>query len=65
LIAGQVGDALLVDIGSTTTDLVAVHNGRVQATGRSDFERLISGELVYTRPKVFRYARGRGRVRDL
>ena len=48
LIAGQVGDALLIDIGSTTTDLVGVHNGRVQATGRSDFERLISGELVYT-----------------
>jgi probable H4MPT-linked C1 transfer pathway protein len=48
LIAGRVGEALLVDIGSTTTDLVAVHNGRVAAAGRSDFDRLVSGELVYS-----------------
>ncbi len=48
LIAGRVGEALLVDIGSTTTDLVAVRNGRVAASGRTDFERLISGELVYS-----------------
>jgi len=48
LIASRIGEALLVDIGSTTTDLVAVHNGRVEASGHSDFERLVSGELVYT-----------------
>jgi (4-(4-[2-(gamma-L-glutamylamino)ethyl]phenoxymethyl)furan-2-yl)methanamine synthase len=48
LVAGRVGEALLVDIGSTTTDLVAVHDSKVGATGRSDFERLVSGELVYT-----------------
>jgi (4-(4-[2-(gamma-L-glutamylamino)ethyl]phenoxymethyl)furan-2-yl)methanamine synthase len=48
LIASRIDEALLVDIGSTTTDLVAVHDGRVEATGRSDFERLMSGELVYT-----------------
>lgn len=48
LIANSVGEALLVDIGSTTTDLVAIHDGRVGATGRSDFERLVSGELVYS-----------------
>jgi (4-(4-[2-(gamma-L-glutamylamino)ethyl]phenoxymethyl)furan-2-yl)methanamine synthase len=48
LIAGRVGEALLVDIGSTTTDLAAVHDSKVGATGRNDFQRLISGELVYT-----------------
>jgi (4-(4-[2-(gamma-L-glutamylamino)ethyl]phenoxymethyl)furan-2-yl)methanamine synthase len=48
LIANRVGEALLVDIGSTTTDLVAVHDGRVGTTGRTDFERLVSGELVYS-----------------
>ena len=48
LTADQLGDALLVDIGSTTTDLVAVRGGRVVAAGRTDFERLVSGELVYT-----------------
>jgi probable H4MPT-linked C1 transfer pathway protein len=48
MVASRVREALLVDIGSTTTDLVAIHDGRVEATGRSDFERLISGELVYS-----------------
>jgi (4-(4-[2-(gamma-L-glutamylamino)ethyl]phenoxymethyl)furan-2-yl)methanamine synthase len=47
-IASRVGEALLVDIGSTTTDLVAIHDGRIGATGRTDFERLVSGELVYS-----------------
>ena len=47
LLAAHIGEALLVDIGSTTTDLVAVHDGRVAAHGASDAERLASGELVY------------------
>jgi len=47
-IANRIGEALLVDIGSTTTDLVAIHDGRIGATGRTDFERLVSGELVYS-----------------
>ena len=38
---------LLIDIGSTTTDLIAFGDGRVLAAGRSDAERLRSGELVY------------------
>lgn len=41
-------DALLVDMGSTTTDIVAVRDGRPAALGLTDAERLISGELVYT-----------------
>ncbi len=41
-------DGLLMDIGSTTTDLVAVRDGRVAAAGRGDFDRLVRGELVYT-----------------
>jgi probable H4MPT-linked C1 transfer pathway protein len=48
LIASKRDEALLVDIGTTTTDLVAVRGGRVEALGHSDFERLVSGELVYT-----------------
>jgi probable H4MPT-linked C1 transfer pathway protein len=47
-IAGRQRDGLLVDIGSTTADLVAVRDGRVAAAGRGDFDRLVSGELVYT-----------------
>lgn len=41
-------DALLIDVGSTTTDLVPIVAGRVVAAGRTDTERLRSGELVYT-----------------
>jgi probable H4MPT-linked C1 transfer pathway protein len=38
---------LLVDIGSTTTDLVAFGDGRVLGASHGDAERLASGELVY------------------
>jgi probable H4MPT-linked C1 transfer pathway protein len=41
------GDGLLIDIGSTTTDLIPLSGGRVLSTARSDFERLATGELVY------------------
>ena len=41
-------DALLIDIGSTTTDIVPIAAGRVAATGHDDLERLLAGELVYT-----------------
>jgi (4-(4-[2-(gamma-L-glutamylamino)ethyl]phenoxymethyl)furan-2-yl)methanamine synthase len=41
-------DALLIDVGSTTADIVAIADGRVAATGRNDLERLMAGELVYT-----------------
>jgi probable H4MPT-linked C1 transfer pathway protein len=39
--------ALLIDIGSTTTDLIPLDHGKVAAIGRSDTERLRTGELVY------------------
>jgi probable H4MPT-linked C1 transfer pathway protein len=39
--------AVLVDIGSTTTDLIALRGGEPQAQGRSDADRLASGELLY------------------
>ena len=41
-------DALLIDIGTTTTDIVPIAGGAVVAEGRTDPERLVSGELVYT-----------------
>jgi (4-(4-[2-(gamma-L-glutamylamino)ethyl]phenoxymethyl)furan-2-yl)methanamine synthase len=47
-VAGAHADALLVDIGSTTADIVPIAAGRVAATGRNDLERLLAGELVYT-----------------
>ena len=42
------GPALLVDIGSTTTDLVPLRDGVPVPKSRTDPERLKAGELVYT-----------------
>ncbi|MCB1888929.1 MAG: H4MPT-linked C1 transfer pathway protein [Rhodocyclaceae bacterium] len=46
-VAGRVGDGLLVDIGSTTTDIIPLASGLPVPSGRSDAERLATGELVY------------------
>ena len=43
-----VGTALLVDCGSTTTDLIPIDDGLPVPEGRTDVERLLHGELVYT-----------------
>jgi len=48
LAARLVGDGLLVDIGSTTTDIVPLKGGRPVPVGRTDLDRLACGELVYT-----------------
>ena len=40
--------ALLVDVGSTTTDIIAMADRLVLSSSTSDRERLVSGELVYT-----------------
>jgi len=48
LVARHHRDALLVDIGTTTTDLIPITSGAVVAEGRTDPDRLASGELVYT-----------------
>jgi probable H4MPT-linked C1 transfer pathway protein len=48
LVAKLAGDALFVDMGSTTTDLIAVRQGKVANQAYTDAERLLSGELVYT-----------------
>ena len=42
------GSALLIDIGSTTTDIIPIVDGLPSPAGRTDGERLISGELVYS-----------------
>ena len=48
LLGRHVADALLVDIGSTTADLIPIIGGRAATAGYSDAERLETGELVYT-----------------
>ncbi|MBI1981283.1 MAG: H4MPT-linked C1 transfer pathway protein [Methylocystis sp.] len=46
-VARHCADALVIDIGSTTTDLTPICAGRVAALGASDAERLACGELAY------------------
>jgi probable H4MPT-linked C1 transfer pathway protein len=41
-------NCILIDIGSTTTDIIPIKNGKECAEGRSDLERLKTGELVYS-----------------
>ncbi len=48
LVASKYAGALLIDMGSTTTDIVPIAAGRVAARGYTDAERLAAGELVYT-----------------
>ncbi len=48
LIARQRNNALFVDLGSTTTDIVPIVDGKVAARGYTDAQRLAAGELVYT-----------------
>ncbi|MEZ6086510.1 MAG: hydantoinase/oxoprolinase family protein [Pirellulaceae bacterium] len=38
---------VLIDIGSTTTDVIALARGGVQTASRSDFDRLRTSELLY------------------
>ena len=41
-------DALLVDVGTTTTDLIPIKGGAVTTRGATDADRLTEGELLYT-----------------
>ena len=47
-VAQQLGQGLFIDMGSTTTDILLLSNHQVDAQGYTDFQRLISSELVYT-----------------
>jgi len=46
LLAQELGDCLFVDMGSTTTDLIPIRDGRT-LSAKTDFLRLASGELIY------------------
>ena len=41
-------NVVFVDMGSTTTDVLSIKDGILNLNGLTDFERLRSGELVYT-----------------
>jgi len=41
-------NCIMIDIGSTTTDIIPIKEGSECAKGRSDLDRLKTGELVYS-----------------
>ena len=47
-VAKYLGSGILIDLGSTTTDLIPFRKQQVYSQGYTDQERLRSGELVYT-----------------
>jgi probable H4MPT-linked C1 transfer pathway protein len=42
------GAGVLIDVGSTTSDIIPIVDGRVAAHGTNDIERLAARELVYS-----------------
>ena len=48
VLAMHVSDALFIDIGSTTTDIVAIEAGKLVDNGLSDASRMRADTLVYT-----------------
>jgi probable H4MPT-linked C1 transfer pathway protein len=48
LVAAKLPAALLIDIGSTTTDIIRIAGGRADIMAGDDTSRMVSGELVYS-----------------
>jgi probable H4MPT-linked C1 transfer pathway protein len=48
MVAQLVKTCVVVDVGSTSTSIIPVVDGSVSAVGKTDLEKLIVGELVYT-----------------
>jgi probable H4MPT-linked C1 transfer pathway protein len=48
MVAQLVKTCVAVDVGSTSTSIIPVVDGRVSAAGKTDLEKLMVGELVYT-----------------
>lgn len=48
MVAAEHPNAILIDVGTTTTDIIPIASGAVVAIGTTDPARLTSGELVYS-----------------
>jgi probable H4MPT-linked C1 transfer pathway protein len=48
LVAQLIKTCVIVDVGSTSTSIIPVIDGRVSAAGKTDLEKFTVGELVYT-----------------
>lgn len=47
-VSQKIKNVIFVDVGSTTTDILQIDNSGLVLQAKTDFERLITGELVYT-----------------
>ncbi len=48
LVSIWVKDCIIIDVGSTTTSIIPVVDGKAIAEGKNDLMKLMNGELVYT-----------------
>jgi probable H4MPT-linked C1 transfer pathway protein len=48
MISQLIKNCIIVDVGSTTTSIIPVINGKIAAEGKTDLEKLQNGELVYS-----------------
>jgi probable H4MPT-linked C1 transfer pathway protein len=48
MILQMIGNCIIVDVGSTTASIIPVVQGKIVAKGKTDLEKLMNGELVYT-----------------
>ena len=48
MIAQQIRDCVVVDVGSTSTSIIPIAEGKIAVAGKTDLEKLMNGELVYT-----------------
>ena len=48
LVSQLIKNCVIIDVGSTSTSIIPVVDGRIVAAGKTDLEKLKNGELVYT-----------------
>jgi probable H4MPT-linked C1 transfer pathway protein len=48
LVSQLIKTCVIIDVGSTSTSIIPVIDGRISAVGKTDLEKLMNGELVYT-----------------
>jgi probable H4MPT-linked C1 transfer pathway protein len=48
LVSQLIKTCVIIDVGSTTSSIIPVIDGRISTAGKTDLEKLMNGELVYT-----------------
>jgi len=48
MVSQIIENCLIIDVGSTTTSIIPIIRGKITAKGKTDLEKLLNGELVYT-----------------